>query len=503
MAVAERSARGMPFPAGGEGVAGRGAALWALAALLVLGAGLRFATLGQQSFWIDEAATWNVVHGGFGHVISTIPRTESTPPLYYVLVWAWSRAFGIGEVGLRSFSALCGTLTIPVVWELGRRVLSTRAGLIAAGITAVNPLLIWFSQEARAYSLLVLLSALSLWALSRVIERPERGRLAVWGLICALALCTHYFAAFVVGPEGVVLVAWLWRQRRLNPWPVACALLPVAVMAGALAPLAVHQNDGRASYISYYSGSLGYRFLQLGKEDIIGYGQPAKLVLTALGACVVVLGLLWLARAPVAARRRSLGLVAIGAGGVLLALLVSAVATDYFNTRNLLGTWPALALVVAAGLGAQRRAWLSAGATAALMAISLYCVADVIAHRTLQRDDWRGAVQAAGPAVGARAIVSDSQSPVTLKPYLPGLSRYPAAGVALREVDLLWLRRRQWGRVTPIAPRGLAGFSASEVHAATFIVVRYRSATGAFVSRAQLAGLFPDGALATVLLQRP
>src|SRR3954466_5060010 len=90
--------------------------LMALAALVALGAALRFATLDVQSFWFDEAVTVGLVKRSLGDMLSHIPNSESTPPLYYVLAWLWSKAFGTGEVGLRSLSALCGTAAIPAFY---------------------------------------------------------------------------------------------------------------------------------------------------------------------------------------------------------------------------------------------------------------------------------------------------------------------------------------------------------------------------------------------------
>ena len=203
MAVAARSRPTAATPATAE--SDRARARWLLAGIIVLGAAIRFSTLDQQSFWLDEATTWGIVSHGLGHVLSTVPKTESTPPLYYVLVWLWAQVFGTGEVGLRSFSALCGTLTIPVMWAVGRRLASERIGLVAALVTAVNPLLFWYSQEARTYALLVLLSALSLLAFLRALEQPSRGRLVAWGAICALTILAHYFGAFIVAGEA----AWL------------------------------------------------------------------------------------------------------------------------------------------------------------------------------------------------------------------------------------------------------------------------------------------------------
>src|SRR5438067_4239503 len=96
--------------------------LQALGAIAVAGAVLRFATLGVQSYWLDEAATVHLVRKGFGPMISGVARGESTPPLYYALAWVWAKVFGTGEVGLRSLSALLGTATIVVAYALGRRV---------------------------------------------------------------------------------------------------------------------------------------------------------------------------------------------------------------------------------------------------------------------------------------------------------------------------------------------------------------------------------------------
>src|SRR6185437_10957473 len=99
-----------------------------------------------------------------GKMMGLIPQSESTPPLYYCVAWVWARLFGDHEAGLRSLSAVAGVLVVPIAYGLGARLIGRRAGLIAAALTACNPLLVWYSQEARSYSMLVLLSAVSLVA---------------------------------------------------------------------------------------------------------------------------------------------------------------------------------------------------------------------------------------------------------------------------------------------------------------------------------------------------
>jgi mannosyltransferase len=479
--------------------------LWLLGGLVVLGALVRFPTLSTQSFWYDEAVTHGIVAHGLGHVISTVPRTESTPPLYYVLVWLWSRVFGTSEAGLRSFSALCGTLTIPVVWWLGKRLVSERVGLVAGLLSAVSPILFWYSQEARSYSLLVLVSALSLLALVWALESPSPRRLVAWGGVAAAALCVHYFALFLVVAEVLWLLAALHRAGvARRGW---IALAPIVAAGGALAPLAIHQNDGRANFIADRSGSLAFRVVQLVKQDIVAFDEPAKVLTSIVAAGLVLAGVLLLTRTT---RRERAGLVlplSVGAGAVFLALLAAAIGQDYLNTRNLLPSWPALVLVVAAGFGAVRAVragWLALGA---LVALSVACVVAVDTTATFQRADWRGVAQAMGPVTTPRVIFADHNAPIALGPYMRGLGPV-VPGTAVREVDVFSLvYRRPGARVSsspprPVTPPSLPGFSFfARRETAGYTLFRYRSPAPVAVTDASLARieLVPGGGYGSVL----
>ena len=136
---------------------------------------------------------------------------------------------------------------MPVAYGAGRKLISVRAGLIAAALTACSPLLVWYSQEARSYSLLVLLSASSLLAFAYVLERPTRRSAAAWVICSALALATHYYAVLAVVPEALWLLAVHRRSRAVQ---VAFGL--VALCGLALIPLAISQNGtGKGNWISH------------------------------------------------------------------------------------------------------------------------------------------------------------------------------------------------------------------------------------------------------------
>ena len=127
---------------------------------------------------------------------------------------------------------------MPVAYLIGAELAARRAGLIAAALVAVNPMLIWYSQEARSYALLVFFGG-ALAALLRPGpgQRPAAATSLALGLASALALCSHYFAVFPVGIEAV----WLLVALRGRGALVLPALAGVGAAGLALAPLAISQ----------------------------------------------------------------------------------------------------------------------------------------------------------------------------------------------------------------------------------------------------------------------
>src|SRR5437588_2481463 len=171
--------------------------LWALAAIVLGGAALRFPTLGLQSFWADEAVTvGRVLEPSLWGTLGHVPSSEATPPLYYVLAWLWTHPFGHAEVGIRSLSAVLGTATIPVVWWAGRTLVSRAAGIAAAALVAASPAMAWYSQDARAYVLLILLSAVGFGFFAVAVRRREGRMVTWWAGASGLALRTPYFPRF-------------------------------------------------------------------------------------------------------------------------------------------------------------------------------------------------------------------------------------------------------------------------------------------------------------------
>lgn len=385
-----------------------------LAGIVVLGAVLRFATLDGQSYWFDEATTVRLLRMDLGDMLGAIPDSESTPPLYYAIAWFWAKLFGTGEVGLRSLSALVGTLTIPVVYAVGARWAGSRAGTAAAALAATSPLLVWYSQEARAYALLVLLAALTLMVLPRALERPAGGRLAAWAAIAGLAIATHYFAAFLVVPEAV----WLLHRRR------ARAVIPVAavgVVSLALLPMAVQQaeNDG-ARYIR--ATSEVSRLASIPKQFLVGYDAPGELAAAVFAALLALYGAyLLLRRADAGERRSLLPLGLLAALVVAVPALLTLGGVDYLITRNVIVALVPSLVLLATGFAARSAGRGGIAAATALAALGAALCVGVAIDDRYQRDDWRGVAERLGPASGPRLlVVSPVNGRIPLEVYLRG-----------------------------------------------------------------------------------
>jgi mannosyltransferase len=434
--------------------------LGALAGIVLLAAALRLWRIGHQSYWLDETFTAGIVRRDFGGMLHAVRHTESTPPLFYVLAWLWERLLGWHEAGLRSLSVLFGVATVPAAYMAARERFSERAALMAAALFAVNPYFVWYSQEARAYALLVLLCTVSLLFFLRA-GRDGRDTWK-WAVASALALCTHYFAALVVAPEA----AWLVWRRRSRAALVATAA--VAAVAGALLPLAIAQrNSGHTLFISEIP--FGRRLVSLPKKLATGeLGTPTPVLGPAIGAALTAGAVLAL----LTSRRTAGLLLGLAAATVAVALAMKLAGLDYFFPRNLIEAFVPALLAIGAGLAAVRFGpFIGAGLVLAGIALAI----QVSVNPRLQRDDWRGAVRALGPAAAPRVLVVTPEVGRTpLGFYASRTAALTRAGARVTEIDVVANARPPHFTPRPAPP----GFRLASIRrAASWEVVRYVSAS--------------------------
>ncbi len=171
--------------------------------ILIMTAALRTWKLGALSFWYDEIVTMRLAEAPTpAALLDRLLQIDATrAPLQPLLLQAWIKLFSSSEVAARSFSVVCGVMTVFLVWWIGRLVFDPVTGLCAAWLSAFSPLLVYYAREARMYALLVMLACLS-WGLLFLSGRP-----AHWWTKGAYALGVA--ALIYTHPLGLLMAATL------------------------------------------------------------------------------------------------------------------------------------------------------------------------------------------------------------------------------------------------------------------------------------------------------
>ncbi len=223
---------------------------------LILGSCLRFTNLGAKPPWNDEFATLVFSLGnsfrtvpineaialdtllmplqphpdaGIRDVISNLMTESTHPPVYFGLTHLWMQLFPPVD-GLASFwaarllSAILGVASIPAIFGLGLLAFRSRlAGQIAAAMMAVSPFGIYLAQEARHYTLVILLIVASLCCLVTAAGTIQRSIVLpiwvslIWVVVNFFGIAIHYFFTLTLCAEALVLITLLFRQNKFNP----------------------------------------------------------------------------------------------------------------------------------------------------------------------------------------------------------------------------------------------------------------------------------------------
>ncbi len=424
---------------------------WPLAALTLLAAALRLSTLGLQSIWFDEAFTpLHVLHPSLFTTLEWVPKTENTPPLWYLIEWFDYRLLGTGAFALRLPSAIVGIALVPVAWRIGMELADRATAIACAALVAVGPLFVWYSQEARAYGLFMFTAGLTVLAFVRVLRAPSGRRLALFWLAGSLMLLSHYFGAFVLAGMAV----WLLADRRTRR-PSLPALLGLAAVALALVPLVLSQGGRSTQWIGEWP--LKERIADIFGYYVSGYsgrhfGHTIQLLAALPLVAVTLLGAwrMWQSRssgsgagpepsAPredLERRRQAVWvMLAVSAAGVLIPLAMALGGADYLAPRNLVGAMlPVTALLAVLATWPAARGVLGPALLALALTTLLAITVAIDFDPKVQRGDWKDIVHAL-PRERQRATVVNLLGSGPFRYYTPGLLDVPRHGsVRVREI---------------------------------------------------------------------
>jgi uncharacterized membrane protein len=362
---------------------------------------------------------------------------DNHPPLYFLLLHFMVKLAGPSEFVLRFPSLAFSVLTVPLLYALGKCLFDGRMGILAALFGAISPLYLWYSHEARMYTMLTFLGLLSFYSLLMILtqhqrpsDHPTKDHLTMpfghwslvighWSLIYVLSsaamLATHYLSFLILLAELVVFLLFL-RQVRWQ-WvaiPVLIALL-IAVP------------------ILYYGLSIlpqgemaGFRFIPLLEllRDVsnsfsLGISVKAKQVLAVhwvfrgvflIGALVIVWGAFRRSttkahehpaspsnfQPPISniqplASNKALSALIYLLMPVFSIYLLSYVRPAYMNIRHLLMASPAFYLILAVGLVTIKKKWplVFASCLALIVAGSAHSTQQYFYNEKYAKDDHR------------------------------------------------------------------------------------------------------------------
>jgi mannosyltransferase len=324
---------------------------------------LSFYSIAVQSLWLDEAFSVAVARLDWPGMWRMITGGEANMGLYYVLLHYWLQ-LGTGEFAIRSLSALTAVASLVPLYGVGVRLFGAEAGLIASLLLAVNAFFIQYAQEARSYTLVVLLATGSSYLFLRALDNPSGKNWAGYVVVGALSVYAHFFVAWVIAAHFVSAMVFrgglVWRKDLIVSYAfIALLVSPLLAPILTTYPLAWLEKPS----LRVLAGLFGV---------LIGYGGP--------GFVIVYLGVCCSALLSAAAQPRRVQGRWIPWSFVFLftwlflpvfrSFLFSLLVKPIFHPRYLIISLPPLVLIAAAGVQNLRPAWLQLTTLLLLLALS-------------------------------------------------------------------------------------------------------------------------------------
>jgi mannosyltransferase len=363
-------------------------ARWILFLFLILALDLRVLWLGSKSLWLDEANSIHVAKVGQSELWAGHSEGYH-PPLFYGLLEYWLQ-FGESESALRLPQAIAGAACVLLVYALAADLARTQVALSAAALTAFSPLLIWYSQELRPYSLLAALGLIGVIALLRLLTRPHIGWWLLFASVTTAALYLHYAAVLLFPVQWLLVIALLAAQRARRIGVVAWLGGLVVALAAFLPWLAspafeVFIRNQLASG-GYVGDLLNSHFnIKLEMSQVIG-----ELLVLALIVVVALTFALYplmrrLYQRGTLEKLRSSKPLHVSAVLLFIALLIASVVPQAYSLkRQLVVVWPVALL----GFG-WLWPWQQRNYKLLVFVLGLSLAASIVNLALVPKDQWR------------------------------------------------------------------------------------------------------------------
>ncbi len=433
-------------------------AIWAMVGLCTVAFAVRAPAF--RGLWIDEAISVSQAKKPFGQMLTQLAQTDVHPPLHHTILWLTVRAFGTSEFAVRLPSLIAGVALVPVMFWLGRICYNRRTGWVAATLTAVAPFGVWYSQEARMYSLFMLLSAIAVGAQVQAIRQGRQRDWALYAVATSLMMWTQYFAVLPIFVQTCAFAVVFWRRRKDRPRRrnlVSGWLTAAGICIVTMAPIWLILSQQLASYGSRGTGlvpgqagaggssldgslsiySVGANFIWA----LFGYHADGVMVqIAALWPLVMLLAFIMLGRGRSGVSVLLLSLVMVPMAALFL---IGSVKRDLFELRYFSGAVPAMLLLCArviTATTARRVGTVTAAAT--LTVVLLFGLVDQQVNGTNpRRYDFEGAFAeiSAKAQPGDTVLYAPTYLESVFEYYVPELHATPYGSVRPPATGRVWV----------------------------------------------------------------
>lgn len=149
----------------------------------------------------DETFSVSATSSTFSHMIGVAIEDRMHPPLHLTLLFLWIKFLGNSEVSVRILSVIAALLFLIIIYRLALLLMPVWTALFVLSIYSFSPFFLYYGQQARPYSLLSLLNALSIYLLLKYRNKPSTIKAIFYSLTCAALIYTSYLSIFILIPQ--------------------------------------------------------------------------------------------------------------------------------------------------------------------------------------------------------------------------------------------------------------------------------------------------------------
>ncbi len=205
-----------------------------LLAILFMGLFLRIYDLENESIWLDEGHSIRWANLNLSQMIEEISVTDN--PLHLILLHGWINLFGDSEFSTRFLSVVFGFLAIFMIYKVGSLIFDNDVGIVSALLLGLSVFHIRYSQEARPYSLMVLLTLLSMYFFIKLLKKRNLMLSTGYVLFSVLLMYTHILSVFIIIAQNIYLITLFLLSRGANRPNLKGWILLQVILVGLLSP---------------------------------------------------------------------------------------------------------------------------------------------------------------------------------------------------------------------------------------------------------------------------